>query len=475
MQDYKTPGVYVEEISTLGPSIAEVETAIPAFMGFTEKGPLNDPRRISSLLDYQLAFGGADPEKNIVVNIQGDIITPTLDLQKRSKSILFYAMQLYFQNGGGPCYIVSIGLYADSGKASLDLYNAGLAAISKEDEPTILAFPDAGYYLQKDYYSLMNSALMQCEDLGDRFAIIDVLCPDGDLIAAKKLFRDNISNDTDNLKYGAAYYPSLKTTINYVVDEDSITVNGLVDVAAPVPEPVPGPDEPGPRPRPRPAPPALSRKFSTLQNQNGLKNQIRQKLRELGVELTPCAAVAGVYAHIDSFRGVWKAPANVSLKYVSAPIVKITDDDQKDLNVDVNAGKSINAIRSFAGKGTIVWGARTLAGNDNEWRYVSVRRFFNMVEESVRKSTNWAVFEPNDSGTWVKVRAMIENYLISKWRQGALAGAKAEDAFYVRLGLGQTMSPQDILEGRMIVEIGMAAVRPAEFIVLQFAHKLQTS
>jgi phage tail sheath protein FI len=145
------------------------------------------------------------------------------------------------------------------------------------------------------------------------------------------------------------------------------------------------------------------------------------------------------------------------------------------LNVDSDTGKSINAIRAFAGKGTLVWGARTLAGNDNEWRYVPVRRFFNMVEESVKKSTYWAVFEPNDANTWVKVRGMIENYLTQKWREGALAGATTKDAFFVRCGIGITMTAQDILEGRMNVEIGMAVVRPAEFIILKFSHKLQTS
>jgi phage tail sheath protein FI len=148
---------------------------------------------------------------------------------------------------------------------------------------------------------------------------------------------------------------------------------------------------------------------------------------------------------------------------------------QDGLNVDAGSGKSINAIRSFTGKGTLVWGARTLAGNDNEWRYVSVRRFFNMVEESVKKATAQFVFEPNDANTWVKVRAMIENFLILQWRAGALAGAKPDDAFYVRVGLGQTMTADDILNGYMHIEIGLAVVRPAEFIVLKFSHKLQQS
>ena len=178
---------------------------------------------------------------------------------------------------------------------------------------------------------------------------------------------------------------------------------------------------------------------------------------------------------VDNQRGVWKAPANVSLNGVIAPATSFTTSETDALNVDATSGKSINAIRAFVGKGTLVWGARTLAGNDNEWRYISVRRFFNMVEESIKKSTYWAVFEPNDANTWVKVRGMIENYLTQKWREGALAGAAPKDAFFVRCGLGVTMSAQDILEGRMNVEIGMAVVRPAEFIILKFSHKLQTS
>ncbi|SHL39531.1 hypothetical protein SAMN05444266_103190 [Chitinophaga jiangningensis] len=189
----------------------------------------------------------------------------------------------------------------------------------------------------------------------------------------------------------------------------------------------------------------------------------------------PSGAIAGVYAKTDRERGVWKAPANTSLNSVSAPLVKIDNNTQDGLNVDTDAGKSINAIRAFSGKGTLVWGARTLDGNSNEWRYISVRRLFNMVEESVKKSTAPFVFEPNDANTWVKVKGMVENYLTTLWRQGALAGAKTDQAFFVRVGLGQTMTEQDILEGRLIVEIGMAAVRPAEFIILRFSHKMQES
>ena len=177
-------------------------------------------------------------------------------------------------------------------------------------------------------------------------------------------------------------------------------------------------------------------------------------LQNTNTTVPPSGAVAGIYAFVDRTRGVWKAPANASISGIIGPKDTFTASQLDALNVDPNSGKSINAIRSFTGKGTLVWGARTLAGNDNEWRYVNVRRFFNFVEESIKKATEQFVFEPNDANTWVRVQAMIENFLTVLWRQGALQGVKPEHAFYVAVGLGKTMTPLDILEGRMIVEIG---------------------
>ncbi|MDP2887481.1 MAG: phage tail sheath C-terminal domain-containing protein, partial [Bacteroidota bacterium] len=203
---------------------------------------------------------------------------------------------------------------------------------------------------------------------------------------------------------------------------------------------------------------------------HGVKDKVVEHMRTM----PPSGSVAGVYSAVDRTRGVWKAPANVSVNSIIGPVVKIDSRDQEDLNVHTT-GKSVNAIRAFTGKGTLVWGSRTLAGNDNEWRYVPVRRFFIMVEESTKKATEPFVFEPNDANTWVKVRSMIENFLILQWRAGALQGAKPDQAFFVNVGLGETMTELDILEGRMIVEIGMAVVRPAEFIILRFSHKMLSS
>ena len=562
---YETPGVYVEEISTLPPSVAGVATAIPAFIGYTAKRP--EPGdgvqvvKIDTLLEYESHFGKAKPtafkaevERDnggppTKINIERDGNPPVTP-----EYMMHYSLDLYFKNGGGSCYVVSIG--DDTQTPSDAHYVAGLNRLEQEDEPTLILLVDA-VRLEDKYYNVCKSALAQCEKLGDRFAIFDL--PGGDVSG----FRTGIG--TADLKYGAAYHPYLKTSLSYQYEESQVTVIDGAQVVNWI-EPFPsGPGIPGivvhysgttdkPKVKIRATAQGPDAKFritgsTTLTltidittgmtgskvvtdwdqwtgthdakgfkiekrsvgdgdgsavivatDENGVElkkksgssgssstnkldalkttetalyNQIKTLLTRQELVMPPSAAIAGVYARVDRQRGVWKAPANVSLSWVNAPTEKITHEDQMSLNVDPTAGKSINAIRQFAGKGTLVWGARTLAGNDNEWRYVSVRRLFNMIEESTQKASAFAVFEPNDATTWLKVKAMIESYLYGLWEQGALAGPTPEAAYFVNVGLGKTMTNQDILEGRMIVEIGVAAVRPAEFIILRFTHKMQ--
>jgi len=213
----------------------------------------------------------------------------------------------------------------------------------------------------------------------------------------------------------------------------------------------------------------------TLYNTHPIIGNIVNNIEKELDRVPSSGAVAGIYARVDAARGVWKAPANESINSVIGPVYAINNDEQADLNVDPIAGKSINAIRAFTGKGVLVWGARTLAGNDNDWRYISVRRFMVMVEQSCKNAAGGFVFEANDANTWAKVQGMLENFLTLQWRAGALQGAKASDAFFVSVGLNKTMSALDILEGRMIVEIGMAVVHPAEFIILRFSQLMAQS
>ena len=465
---YKTPGVYVEEISLFPPSVAEVETAIPAFIGYTEIAKkivdsdlLLKPTKIYSLKEYEQYYGypSADEIKITIVDDSAGGFSTSEFIEPDLKYLMYYSVKMFFDNGGGQCYIVSVGTYQKTPSIELKGLQDGLDVLALEDEPTLIVVPEAVKLTNTDYQTLVQAILTQCNSLGDRFAIFDVFQGGNDL-NPDELSINRAYFGNNYLKYGATYYPFIKTTMNFYVNNDEtnvkITYSSTTSDSS--------------------ATSTTPDNLSNYKSKNtALYNFAKNELKKHFMILPPSSAVAGVYAATDSNRGVWKAPANVGLANVIEPVVKLSDEKQSSLNVDAISGKSINAIRAFSGKGTLVWGARTLAGNDNEWRYIPVRRFFNMAEESIKKSTYWAVFEPNDANLWVKVRGMIENFLTQKWREGALAGATTKDAFFVKCGLGTTMTSQDILEGRLNVEIGMAVVRPAEFIILKFSHKLQTS
>jgi phage tail sheath protein FI len=454
----KTPGVYIEEISVFPPSVAPVATAIPAFIGFTEKaGPsnslLNTAVRITSMGEFEDTFGKAFGENFNITVVDSPIVNPTsrtvtATLAAPSDYKLYYSLQMYFANGGGPCYIIAVGIYGTS-ITQTPFINA-LPVVAKEDEPTLILFPDATALGSPLYGNLVSTSLALCNKLKDRFVIADT--PTATTLANMDSgYRTDLGSN--NLKYGASYFPYINSLLNFGVDGtqtiDSYTgtESGITGVP-----------------------------LNTLKTSKpSLYNSIIAEITRLFVTLPPSGAIAGIYASVDRDRGVWKAPANVSINAVSGPSVLVTAQQQEDLNVDATSGKSINVIRAFTGKGTLVWGARTLAGNDNEWRYVPVRRLFIFAEESIKKATEFVVFEPNDRNTWLRVQTLIGNFLTNLWREGALAGATPDEAFFIRVGLGDTMTAQDILEGKLIIQVGLAAVRPAEFIILQFMHKLQES
>ncbi|MBK9983948.1 MAG: phage tail sheath family protein [Saprospiraceae bacterium] len=462
MSEYKTPGVYIEEIPKLPPSIASVETAIPAFIGYTDKARLKEdndlklkPKRIKSMLEYVQYFGGALAETSIEVTfnladpnkieVNGKVNSATA-----SKFLMYYSLQLFFANGGGPCYITSVGNYTETGGqiAYADL-KKGLDEISKIDEVTLILFPDGLNLVSAgEYYTLYKEALDQCKELKDRFAVLDVWIDIDGTVDNIKVLRDFDFGNIETTKYGAVYYPRIYTRLDYFYNDndDLVKITGVGGA-------------------------------TTLTQLKSVNNAFyfmaKNEITNIDLLLPASCGVAGQYATVDNGRGVWKAPANVGIDYAVKPEIMITHKDQMELNVDTKAGKSINVIRSFPGRGpAIIWGARTLAGNDNEWRYVSVRRFFNMVEESTKNATEQFVFEPNDRNTWVRIKSMIENYLTQQWKAGALQGASTKEAFYVHVGLPETMTELDLWEGRMIVEVGLAVVRPAEFIILRYMHKM---
>jgi phage tail sheath protein FI len=173
--------------------------------------------------------------------------------------------------------------------------------------------------------------------------------------------------------------------------------------------------------------------------------------------------MAGIWARTDESRGVWKAPANEVVLGALDVELKITSGEQSLLNPI-----GINCIRPFGVRGIRVWGARTLA-SDPSWRYLNVRRLFNMIETTILQGTQWVVFEPNDQALWQRVKRTIDAFLLGLWRDGALFGSTPEEAFYVKCD-AETNPPESIDEGKLVVEVGVAPVKPAEFVIFRIGQ-----
>lgn len=621
---YKTPGVYVEEIDAFPPSIVGVETAVPVFIGYTERAEKSGrnmnlrPVRISSLVDYAHVFGGApryqfefipmptqaevntakgaadraqkaadattDAEAKAaaqaaatqakqdadnlqkdfdnsdvgkaqkqVADLQGKWKTASDNLKtdasdankaaetdakknlkdaedaaaaadnardnlpsvvvgggtyglKMDRAYYFYnSIRLFYANGGGDCYVVSVGSH-DNAVTKSDLQD-GLAAVADLVGPTMLVIPEAVLLEPANYATLVHDMLDQCYTQQDRVAIIDVQgSASVDSFASDiDAFRNTVAAvNSLYLKYGMAYAPFLSTSVvdpteisflNFSPDSNAALTMALTREA----------DRLFPDPT-----------FDSKNTDDGLTNSARkvkdfytsrlneitnlpegdakrQKFVQLNQMLTSqipvfkdmysqmaahlsvlpaSGAMAGIFTQVDASRGVWNAPANIGVTSVIGPTVPISTKMQEDLNLPIT-GYAVNAIRSFVGRGTLVWGARTLDGNSNDWRYIQVRRTLIYIEQSVELALNKFVFEPNVAQTWVTVSSMIGAFLRGLWSQGGLMGATPEEAFSVQCGLGSTMTAQDVLEGRMIVQIKLQMVRPAEFIVLTFKQQMQ--
>lgn len=448
MAVWKTPGVYIQEVTTPG-TLSSVTTSVAAFIGGTQKDDSDGtPALINSFADYERLFGTCTPQRSVEIIVADPNKNPveikfTAGKTALLRSFLYYSVQHFFQNGGSRCYIVSAG--SDAQPPGKEALLTALAKLQSVKGANLVAIPDAVLLSTDDCYEVYNALLAQCGALQDRFAVIDVKI-NADKTDEVTIFRDKISGNASLLRFGAAYYPYLHSSLAFnFADEDEIFVQ------------------------------SSGVSLTTLsQTDPTLYQQLKLALGNQLVSLPPSGAVLGVYAAVDDSRGVWKAPANVSLNNVLSPTITISNADHEALNVHIS-GKSVNAIRAFTGKGTLIWGARTLSGNDNDWRYVSVRRFFIMVEQSIKQFGASLVFEPNDANTWAIIKAQIENYLIKLWRDGALMGAKPSESFFVHVGLGVSMTAQDSVEGRMIADIGMAAVRPAEFILIKIIFNMQQS
>lgn len=500
MGEYKTPGVYIKEKNAFGNSVVEAETAIPAFIGFTQKAVngdkslLNQPWKITSMTEFTTYFGGA-PLADFKLEAKDNNLTVT---EPAVPFTLYYQMVMFFANGGSTCYIVSVGDYTSSTPISSEQVKTALTALEKEQEVTMIVVPEAVY--SPNYANILTDVLQHCgSTMKNRIAIFDVQ-PKKDknetMEQQIESFRDAVGSNY--MSFGAAYYPWLNASVlsendvnpssitlwdydgeapdlTACLGENSTLLSFYQTAFADIKTKKAAADA-------APTDANLAQELATaksdlhnalLQNWPAYKSAIKLIKDKLNL-LPPSASMAGIYTAVDNNRGVWKAPANVTVSYVTSPTEVINDYLQENLNVPMN-GKAVNAIRAFPGEGIKVWGARTLDGNSQDWRYVNVRRTMLFLEESVKNAARAYVFEPNDANTWINMKCMIENFLRSVWKRGGLAGATPEDAFEVHVGLGDTMTGDDILEGILRITVLVAISRPAEFIEITFQQQMQKS
>ena len=322
---------------------------------------------------------------------------------------LSHAVYGFFRNGGSRCYVADIG---DAKTLSGSAKNpAGLALLEPIDEVAIVAAPgfsDAAAY---------REVLDHCEALGDRFAILDP--PEGveDLTALTRSAGPvkKAAGGAEAEGAGAGVRPPSSTYGAFYFPRVCVT----------------DPFEPSPEP----------------------------------VTVAASGHLAGLYARTDFERGVHKAPANDVLRGVVDLEFRVTRAAQGDLNAN-----GVNVIRSFT-DGLRVWGARTLADPSSEYRYINVRRLMNMVKESIQEGTRWVVFEPNDETLWKSITRDVSAFLMGLWREGALRGSSPEEAFIVKCD-AETNPPDVIDRGEVITEIGIAPVKPAEFILFKIGQSV---
>lgn len=523
ISNIKTPGVYINEADAFPNSVVPVATAVPAFIGYTPqamydgKSYTNVPKKIRSFAEFQTIFcypnppAPADPAKQynpqyylVKQNAKPDkgdyilIENAYYSIVPDPNTIyyLYNSVKLFYENGGGDAYIVSVGTYgAPSGipmkpgdqivnpNVSLSDLTDGLALLKNEVEPTMYICPEATLLSVAENGTLMQEMLLQNTEMQTAISIFDIIGgrnPDPILYTNDiTTFRNNTG--TNGLDFGTAYYPFVGTTIMQNSDIDYTNLfGGDVKQLALLLNPPSDPNQNAATILSMIENPPANPLTVSAYNKALLKASptyttiINHVLADVNM-LPPSGGIAGVITNTDNNVGPWQAPANTSIVGVSNLPINLSEKQQGGLNVDAVSGKSINAIRSFSGIGILVWGARTLDGNSQDWRYISVRRTMTFIEQSCKLAAQAYVFSPNTKNTWEAVKAMIGSFLNDIWKQGGLQGASAADAFSVECGLGTTMTGQDILNGFMNVTIKVAVVHPAEFIVITFQQQMPTS
>ncbi|MBL4708179.1 MAG: phage tail sheath family protein, partial [Flavobacteriales bacterium] len=412
-----------------------------------ESGIVHEPVLVRSILEYEQAFGEADDTGDIIIEQHPDTAVYSAENKKNdmpyTPGLMHPSISNFFSNGGGSCYIISLGTYQafnDIVKASdvTSEISAIEEAIKQADTATLILPTDLMRFGAANYYAWGTELINFCQTEKKYFTIMDVIQskPTSPTFEEKDIsdYREHVKPDSPC--YAGAYFPYLNSLSTYAYKDDysNVYLNGS--------------------------------KLSIAE----ITNELKEFLLTNYINMPPSPFIAGLYGRLDNASGVWTPPANVSPAGVTGPVVQLTSKQQENLNVDATTGISVNAIRSFTGKGTLVWGARTNDGNSLDWRYINVRRLIISMETDINMALESYVFKPNSYNTWVEVKTMIESYLLGLFNDGAFAGSTADTCYNVLIGVGETMTDEDVLNGNMKVSVQIAPVRPAEFITLTFSQ-----
>jgi uncharacterized protein len=496
MPTYLSPGVYVEEVEAGSRPIEGVGTAVAAFVGLAAQGPANTPTLVTNWSQFVQSFGDF---------IEG--------------SYLAHAVYGYFLNGGGAAYVVRIGADGNQPAAHLEL----AAADEKGATALRLTALDSGP-IGNDIHVEVTEASQPGEGIfklvvsrsgAETETYDNVSLKKGKqnvataVKAASKLVRVEetsttalapASGKTSLVGGGAAMAVQVapddyagnaadRTGFAGLEAVDEVTMLAAPDVMALYQQGVIDLEGlqaiqlamlahcelMGDRLAILDAPPAYNAQQvkEWRMDKAGYDSKygalywpwikVFDPVAGQARFVPPSGHIAGIWARNDDTRGVWKAPANEVIRGAISLELQITKSEHDQLNP-----VGIDCIRAFPGRGIRVWGARTLS-SDPAWRYVNVRRLFNYIEESVIGGTQWVVFEPNDMALWQRVRRTLNAFLVRTWRDGALFGATPQEAFYVKCD--SETNPSEVIDaGQLVVEIGIAPVKPAEFVIFRIAQ-----
>ncbi len=497
MPTYLSPGVYVEELEAGSRPIEGVGTAVAAFVGLAEKGPFNEPTLVTNWSQYAKTFGEF---------LEG--------------TYLAHAVYAYFQNGGGLCYIVRIGAsgtdqsavaeLTSGTDANLGAYRISAIEAGAEGNDIAVEIADSTEGTEDSFKVVVkrNGAVAESFEpvsvKKGRTNVVTVVNATSTLIKVEETSKtavESVARGSVSLGGGGSQAPANLGAADYVGSSaDRTGFGGLeaVDVVTMVSVPdlmsayqrglidlegvqavqlgmISHCELMGDRMAILDPPPGLNAQqiHEWRVDKAGYDSKyaalywpwvkVMDPASGQNIFVPPSGHMAGIWGRNDDTRGVHKAPANEVVRGAISLEINITKGEHDLLNP-----VGINAIRAFPGRGIRVWGARTLS-SDAAWRYINVRRLFNYLEESILSGTDWVVFEPNDRNLWAKIRRTIAGFLVNEWRKGALFGSTPDEAFFVKCD-DETNPAEGIDAGQVVCEIGVAPVKPAEFVIFRMSQ-----